>query len=294
MATKESFAIIGCGRAGTAFARALSDAGYTPSGFASRSLSSARRVSDIAGYQGANVSTFPWEVTGEADFVLVTTPDDVIRHTAEDMAVHAGMKKGAAAFHCSGALSSTELASLADAGFQTGSIHPLQSFGAAPYGKNPFEGIMMGIEGDREAVERARIMAEALGATPFQIDTAGKMIYHAAAVVASNYLVTLMKSAMALLGASGVDPEKGFAILKPLIMGTLGNIENSGPVDALTGPIVRGDTAIVRAHVATIRRDTPQMLALYQLLGKHTVEIASERGSISDEKRRELLSALSG
>ncbi len=289
---KGSFAIIGCGRAGLAFAKNLIAAGYMPEGFASRSIGSARRVADLTGFRGI-VSTKPWDVTEEADIVLLTTPDAVIRQTAEEMAAHGRMKKDAVVFHCSGALSSTELTALTHAGAKTGSIHPLQSFGSGNAAKNPFQGIMMGIEGDAEAVEKAWVMAKDLGATPFEIDTAGKMLYHASAVVASNYLVTLMKSAMDLLGTSGVPPEKCFDILKPLITGTLGNIENSGAVDALTGPIVRGDAAIVRAHVAAIRRDASQLLPLYKLLGKYTVEIAFERSSITDEVRRELLRVLS-
>lgn len=291
---KATFAIIGCGRAGLAFAKNLIAAGYAPAGFASRSIGSAIRVADLTGFTGI-VSTKPWEVTEDADIVLLTTPDGVIRQTAEEMAAHGHgrIKKDAVVFHCSGALSSTELTALAHAGAKTGSIHPLQSFGSGNAVKNPFKGIMMGIEGDPAAVERAWVMANDLGATPFEIDTAGKMLYHASAVVASNYLVTLMKCAMDLLGTSGVPTEKCFDILKPLITGTLGNIENSGAVEALTGPIVRGDAAIVRAHIAAIHRDAAQLLPLYQLLGKYTVEIAVERSSITDEAKRELLRILS-
>ncbi len=290
---KQKYAIIGCGRSGKAFARHLSSAGYVPSGFASRRLASARQAADLAGYQGGQVSERPEAVIGDADIILISTPDGAIGQTASEMADRGGMKPGATVFHLSGALSSTELSSLKKAGVQTGSIHPLQSFGSGDAGKNPFDGIMMGIEGDREAVETGWRMAADLGAVPFEIDTTGKMLYHASAVAASNYLVTLMKFAMDLLGESGVAEDRRFAVLKPLIMGTLGNIERTGPVDALTGPIVRGDTAIVRAHLEVIGRDAPQMLSLYKTLGKYTVDIAAEGGGISGEKKHELLSVLS-
>lgn len=289
---KGTFAIIGCGRAGRAFAKYLTDAGYTPAGFASRSIESARHAAGITGFEG-HVATTPGDVVGDADIILITTPDSVIRQTAEAVAGHGNIKKGALAFHCSGAQSSAELSALEDAGVKTGSIHPLQSFGAGSPLKNPFEGIMIGIEGDRTAVETAWQIAQDLGATPFEIETRGKMIYHASAVAASNYLVTLMKLAMDLLGASGVDAAERFAVLKPLVMGTLSNIENTGPVDALTGPIARGDVDTVRAHVAAIGRDAPQMLALYKTLGRYTVDIASERSSIAEDTRQALLAVLS-
>ncbi len=286
------FAVIGCGRAGMAFAYRLTAAGYTPAGFASRSMESARRVGRISGFSG-KITNKPDDAVAEAGIVLITTPDAAIRQTAQELARTGSFRRECAAFHASGALSSSELSALAEKGVSTGSIHPLQSFPAGIPEKNPFEGIMIGIEGDQQAIETARQVAIDLGGTPFSIETEGKMRYHAAAVVASNYLVTLMKTALDLLQASGVPSESRFAVLKPLIGGTLSNIENAGTVDALTGPIVRGDTDIVRAHVAAIETHNPEMVSLYKMMGRHTVDIAFGRHSISDNVRRELIDILS-
>ena len=288
---KGSFAIIGCGRAGLSFTKFLYKAGYPPAGLSSRSLQSANLAAEIIGFKG-KVSTKPWEVLGDADIVLITTPDHVIREIAEKIAGYGGMKPGVKVFHCSGALSSDELSALKGANAKTGSIHPLQSFGSHDSEINPFKGIMVGIEGDRECVDAAWQMAKDLGATPFEIQTSGKMLYHAAAVVASNYLVTLLKFAIDLLGASGVESDNRFEILKPLIMGTLSNIENAGAEEALTGPIRRGDTAVVRAHLEAIEESSPDMSALYKKLGEYTVEIAYSGKSISSDIRDELLSIL--
>lgn len=285
------FAVIGCGRAGRAFACRLAASGYTPVGFASRSVESARRAAEISGFSG-EITNRPENAAAEADIVLITTPDAAIRQTAQALARTGRFRRGCAVFHASGALSSSELSALGEKGVSTGSIHPLQSFSAGIPGKNPFEGIMIGIEGDRDAAETGRQMAIDLGGTPFSIETEGKMRYHAAAVVASNYLVTLMKTALDLLQASGVPSGSRFAVLKPLIMGTLSNIENAGPVEALTGPIARGDAAIVRAHVAALEAHNPEMVSLYKVMGRHTVDIASGRNSISAEVRRELLDIL--
>lgn len=288
---KGSFAVIGCGRAGLSFAKYLYKAGYRPVGFASRSLKSANFAAECIGFKG-KTSTNPWDVVGDADIVLITTPDHVIRETAEKIAGHGGMKPDVMVFHCSGALSSDELSALKGVNAKTGSIHPLQSFGSVDAEKNPFKGIMVGIEGDRECVDLAWQMAKDLGATPFGIQTSGKMLYHASAVVASNYLVTLLKFAVDLLGASGVESENRFEILKPLILGTLSNIENAGAEEALTGPIRRGDTAIVRAHLEAIEASSPDMSVLYKMLGQYTVAIAYSGKSISSDIRDELLSML--
>ncbi|MFW6052385.1 MAG: Rossmann-like and DUF2520 domain-containing protein [Desulfosalsimonas sp.] len=288
----KKYAIVGCGRLGTALARYMADAGYRPAGFASRGLASAKRAAASAG-SDAPVSLLPWEVTLGADIVMITTPDGAIKETAEKIAEYEGVKKGAVVLHCSGAHASTELEALKGCGAKTGSLHPLQSFAAEDIEKNPFVGIMAAVEGDAEAVKTARRLAENLGATPFEIQTDKKMLYHASAVVASNYMVTLMNLALQLIIASGVPASKAFAILKPLVQGTLSNIERAGIPGALTGPIARGDVETVRDHISEISAKAPTRLELYRVLGKQTIEIAEARGDLTGEATEDLKKLLS-
>ena len=290
---KKSYAIVGCGRVGTALARYLAGAGYKPAGFASRSLSSARRAATAAGAK-VPVSVEPWDVTPKADIVLITTPDGVIRETAEKIAEYEGFAKGAVVLHCSGALPSTRLSAAENGGAHTGSLHPLQSFAAEDIEKNPFAGIMMAVEGQGDAVKTAWQMAENLGASPFEIQTDKKMLYHASAVVASNYLVTLMHLAFQLIIASGVPASKSYTILKPLVQGTLSNVENNGIPRALTGPIARGDAQTVQHHIAEIGEKVPTCLDLYRQMGRHTIEIALAKGDLSEETAAELRQMLGG
>lgn len=289
---KSRFAVVGCGRVGISLARQLTKAGYRPTGFASRTLASARRGAEAAGFGGGSVSSKPWEVTDNADIVFIATPDNAIRDTAGGIADNRGVKDGAAVLHCSGALSSEELSSLKAAGARIGSMHPLQSFAAEDIEKNPFAGIMMGIEGDADAVKIAWQITESLGATPFEIDTDSKMLYHASAVVASNYLVTLMNLAFQLLFASGVRSSNIYHILKPLVNGTLGNIENTGIPRALTGPIARGDVDVVKAHLDQIREKAPTLLSLYKDLGRQTIDIALAKETLSKTAADELRAIL--
>jgi len=289
---KPEFAVVGCGRVGMALARHLAMKGYRPVGFASRSLESARKAAEAAGFGGA-ISSDPLEVIVNADIIMITTPDHAIRGVAERIAARVVLKSGTVVLHCSGALSSAELASLKSTGAVIGSMHPLQSFAAEQMNVNPFAGIMMGIEGEPAAVECARRMAQDLGAIPFGIDTEGKVLYHASAVVASNYLVTLMNMAIQLLLASGVRSANMFGILKPLIEGTLVNIENAGIPLALTGPIARGDVAVVRSHVSELVDKAPPLLPLYTMLGIETIAVARAKGTLSKEAAEELREILS-
>ena len=292
---KPSFAIIGCGKVGRALAQQLPEAGYRPMGFSSRRITSARAAAEIAGALDRCFEK-TWEAAKDADIVFITTPDDAIKESCRIIVENNGFKKKSVVFHCSGALASTELALVKSGnaksgimtGVQIGSMHPLQSFAVQKSG-NPFDNIMMAVEGDPAAVETAREIVTDLGAQPFTISTDGKMLYHAAAVVASNYLVTLMDLAIKLMAASGVSETEAFKILNPLVKGTLANIESTGIPDALTGPIARGDVEIVTKHVQALQCLSGDMAKYYSLSGIETIKIARAKGSLSEDAAKQMM-----
>lgn len=192
-------------------------------------------------------------------------------------------------YHLSGALSSKILTSAGSCGASIGSIHPLQSF--APYKKadsSQFTGINISLEGDDIAVNEGETIVKALNARSFTIPTHAKTLYHAAAVVASNYLVTLEHFSLALLKEADLSEEQGFSILEPLIQGTLKNVKNRGTVEALTGPVARGDYKIISDHLADIDERLPHYSALYRLLGRHTLDIAEKNNVLSDDDKEKL------
>ena len=284
---KPSFAIIGCGRVGTAFARHLAGAGYQPVGFASRRQESAKAAAELAGTPDKWVAD-PRDAAKQAQILLITTPDGVIDDVCREIAGKGGIQKDGLVLHCSCALASTILTPAAESGAFIGSMHPLQSFAGDRPG-NPFAGIMMAVEGDAIAVDTAAAMATDLGAAPFTIQTDKKTLYHASAVTASNYLVTLMGLAVDLMAASGAPKKEAFRILKPLVMGTLGNVETLGSIDALTGPIARGDLDTVAVHIAAIENLSADMLEFYKQLGQATVPVARAKGTLSETAARRLL-----
>ncbi|MGM0643883.1 MAG: Rossmann-like and DUF2520 domain-containing protein [Thermodesulfobacteriota bacterium] len=287
------YSVIGCGRVGINLAVYLAEAGYEPGGFYSRSEKSGNHARLAAGGQGEVFSSAA-SACRSTDVIFISTPDNTIEQVCSEIARENGFSSNMTVFHLSGALSSEILGPALKAGAQTGSIHPLQSF--APYeagrGKSdtpsPFEGINISVEGSRKAVETGKEIVTALGANHFEIPTNMKTLYHAAAVVASNYLVTLEDFALSLLKEAGLSGEKGYEILEPLIRGTLNNIRNKGPVDALTGPVARGDTAIVERHIIDMEKTSPEFAVLYKLLGMHTLMLARKRGELGSETVSEL------
>ncbi|MFO7667680.1 MAG: Rossmann-like and DUF2520 domain-containing protein [Desulfobacterales bacterium] len=283
---KPSFTIIGCGRVGIALAKYLVKYGYISAGLASKSLASAKRVANLIG--SSCFSNILWEASKKADIVFITTPDGVIKSVCDSISEMNGFKSGSVVLHCSGALSSKELISAKNCGAYTGSMHPLQSFASTEYEFNPFSGIVTSVEGDREAVDAAKHVTEDLGSHCVTIKTEEKMLYHASAVVASNYLVTLLDLSLNLIKLAGVTGEDALRGLKPLIEGTISNVEKMGVQNALTGPIARGDILTIEKHLSEIGSKAPGLLSLYRTLGIHTVEIARLKGSISEAALKRL------
>ncbi len=287
---KPSFAIVGCGKVGTALGRFMAGAGYRPAGFASRSEASAERTAGLIG--SGSIGRVPWEITKLADIVLLTTPDGVIEETCARIVENGGFREKAIVLHCSGAHPSTILNSARQCGAEIGSMHPLQSIASGETAENPFSGIIISVEGDAGAVKAGKEIAEDLGATQMEIRTGGKALYHASAVVASNYLVTLLDLAFKMIENAGVPREDAYGVLKPLVMGTLANVEKTGIPNALTGPIARGDTETVKRHLSELGKNTPELLPLYKALGLHTVDIAAAGGAIERDTAEEFINTL--
>lgn len=274
---KRKFSVIGCGRVGICLSAFLFKEEYEPAGFFSRSRTSARAARAAAGC--GTVFDTAADCARAGDIVFITTPDGVIETVCNDLAQQNALGAQTLVFHLSGAHSSEILARAKQAGAIVGSIHPLQSF--APYEPgqaSPFEGINISVEGDPDAVAQGKNIAAALGALAFAIPTESKTLYHASAVVASNYLVTLVRFALTLLMETGLREDVAFEILSPLIQGTLSNIGSRGCTRALTGPVARGDHETVSRHLADIEEKTPEYSALYRLLGAHTLDIAGANG----------------
>ena len=277
---KPSFAIVGCGKVGTALAIFLTRAGYRPAGFASKSLSSAKHAADIVFFD--HFSDVPWDITRHADVVFITTPDSAIKDTCDTISRHNGFADNAVVMHCSGALASSVLSSAKTCGAWIGSMHPLQSFATVDHKTNPFQGIIVSLEGEAPAVSIAKTIAADLGGRVVTLLTEAKTLYHASAVVASNYLVTLLDLAVRLIEEAGVNRQDAFNLLKPLIEGTLSNIGKVGVQKALTGPIARGDIKTVEKHIEEIGFKRPELLALYKMLAFYTIDIAAAGDSISE------------
>ena len=190
----------------------------------------------------------------QADVVLLCVPDTEIENATAGLDVRF-------VGHTSGA---TPLGVL-DFGF-----HPLQTI-AGP--ETDLAGAACAIAGSTpEALELARGLAEAIGMEPFEIDDAARSAYHAAASIASNFLVTLEGAAERLAATAGVERE----LLAPLVRASVENWVRLGAEDALTGPIARGDEATVARQREAVAERAPDLIALFDAMVGATRALAAK------------------
>jgi predicted short-subunit dehydrogenase-like oxidoreductase (DUF2520 family) len=233
-------AIVGRGRLGTALAAALSAAGYEAVGPLGRAAHG----------------------TG-AGAVLLCVPDKEIATAAA--AIPTGIPVG----HCSGA---TGLEPLAP--HEAFSLHPLMTVTAAGA---EFAGAGAAIDGSTpRALELAGELARRLGMVPVRIAPEDRVLYHAAASIASNFLVTLEAAAERLAAGVGVERE----LLVPLVRATVENWAELGGAHALTGPVARGDEATVARQRAAIEDRAPELQELFDALVDATRSLAGSQEAV--------------
>lgn len=287
----KKIAIIGAGNVGKVLGLALQDKGYRVVAAVARSDRSRKSAGEIL---SCPVYAEPEKATLDADIIFITTPDSSIKEVCDLIADRGGFKKGQVVLHTSGAHSSAILFSAKREGASVLSFHPLQTFPTLEEGLRSLPGTFFTVEGDKGAYPIAEEMIAALGGKMLSILTEMKPIYHAAACVACNYLVSLMDIALKMFELTGIPREKACEALFPLINGTLHNIQKIGTEKALTGPIARGDYPTVSAHVEKLSKKAPELLPLYNYLGLYTVELAVRKGTLTEEGKKKLKTLLGG
>ena len=277
---------IGAGTVGTALAARLSQSGYPVVAVASRSRSSAQKLSDAVGY--CPVFDTNQTAADHAELIFITTPDDAIAPVVAAIKWHSGQS----VIHCSGADSVASLEPARKAGAKVGAFHPLQTFASLEQAIENMPGSTFALEAEEPLLTTLKEMATALDGNWVVLKASDKVLYHASAVIACNYLVTLVKLASDLWQTFDVPPPQATQALLPLLRGTLHNIETIGIPQCLTGPIARGDIGTINKHLDALAKTTPEILSTYRELGRQTIPIALAKGKIDQTQAKELETAL--
>lgn len=279
--------IIGAGRVGASFVFAL------PGQVVGITGSTAQKTKAQADQYGVTPYIHGEELLLACDVVLLLVRDDALQPVSQSLADKLAHRKDVVfsthtVLHGSGAADVSVLQPLAALGIHTGSLHPLQSFPAPS--ATALQHIYMAVDGDDTAISQAKNIASMLHSQSFYVPADERALYHGAACFCSNYVVTAVAAAQALMSRWTDTPEDAGKALLPLFMGTAGNIQSQSFVrNALTGPIARGDIGTVQKHLACM----PQPFHdAYTAFGILTAQMALSNQTITTNQYQQLIHIL--
>ncbi len=281
---KRTLSIVGAGRVGRTLGKRLRECGWRIGAVVTRSAATSRAAVHTIGagtplVWGGSVGIHPHENRRapkgasaldlasifNADIIFLTTADDDLPAVVRTLAKLAGAKcKGKIILHTSATLDRTALAPLARLGAATGSLHPMQAFGAHVIPS--LKGVIFAVEGDPKARRMAQSIGKSLGGIPIPIETQDKPIYHAAAVIAAGSAYPTIEAGVQLLMRIGFSRPRAMQTLVPLLSQIFDNIERIGPRAAWTGPLSRGDYAIVAKHARALKKYPREFQQAYAAL----------------------------
>ena len=259
--------VMGAGRAGKGLARALRASGVEIVGM---------HGTRVDAEQGITAGQFPPGI-GQASIVLVTVRDAQLDGALREL-LEARLAASAVVLHASGAAHPGAIDELRSTGRAVGTFHPLVPLANPERAAEVLRNAWIGIDGDGAAVAAGERLAARLSAHTLRIPPGTKARYHAAAVFASNFPTVLAALAHRLLKSAGVSEKESWDAVLHLMVASVSNIHANRPVDALTGPIVRGDVDTVVTHVHALRDDA-EAIAIYRALSSAAVEMAKDVGT---------------
>jgi predicted short-subunit dehydrogenase-like oxidoreductase (DUF2520 family) len=306
---RRTVSIIGAGRVGKTLGRRLRERNWQIGAVVTRSVTTARAavrsigagtplpVGGSTGIQSRKISLAARRATAlgsdlifDADVIFLTTPDDDLPAIASAFAKIGGARcRGKIVLHTSATLDRVALAPFARFGAAVGSLHPMQAFGGSvmPNLRN----VIFAVEGDSKASRMAQSIAKSLGGIPVVLGTRDKAIYHASAVIAAGSTYATIEAGLQMLQRIGFTRRRAEQTLFPLLRQILDNIERIGPRAAWTGPLSRGDYAIVARHARALRNYPVEYRQAYAALAILAGRVLAKNPTDAKEK---IVAALHG
>lgn len=255
---------IGAGKVGSAFGRYLVERGLDVEGYYSKSYSSCQSAADFTKTKVLSLE----QLILSCDYIFITTPDNVISSLWENLKNF--NLKGKNIFHMSGCLTSDVFCDAKKIGAFSYSLHPLYPFTDRECYKF-LKDVIFSVEG--ENINNIKSFLDFTGLKYFLIDKENKAKYHAAAVFASNYIVSLAEISKEMLIECNMDENFIVDAIYPLMMGAVLNIKEKGVENSLTGPIVRGDYSTIKLHLDSLEK----YRNIYKSLGLIALNIEMEK-----------------
>lgn len=278
----KSISIIGCGAVGKTLGRLFHESGiFELCDILTRSGASGEGA---VAFIGAGRPVQRFRDLRPAQLYLIAASDDAIASCVSELSACGSSRPGTVVFHVSGALPSSVLQPLREQGALAASVHPVKSFADPGASVSDFAGTFCGVEGDGEAVALLSEAFGAIGGRMFPLDPVFKTIYHAGSVLVCNYLTSLLEAGARAYRKGGVPPETVLKVMEPLVRGTVDNIFRFGTVQALTGPIARGDASVVAAQLDALEGWDPELADIYLSLSGIALDLSRRRGRAGEQE----------
>lgn len=283
-----NIAIVGAGKVGSVLGKVLSANGEKIVAVVSRSNRSAAKTGKYV--RCRNISTSLAAIPPRTNLVMITTPHRAVEEVAHKLAAvaHLDFKK-LSVCHASGIQNADVLEPLAAKGATVFSFHPLQTF---PRDFEPkdilptVKGIYYGVDGNAAAMRKAKQLAAKLKGKTIYIKPEMRTFYHAACVVASNHVTTLLWILEQMFAALKTSEKKFYPVFEPIIMAALQNAARTSPAQSLSGPIARGGVETVSHHFEALQRFASNLVPYYGSMSAETTRLAEMKGSIDHEQAR--------
>mgnify|MGYP002610984697 CR=1 FL=1 len=279
---------IGAGKVGFSLGKYLKENGVEITGYFSKSPESAKSAAD---FTNTKLYKSIEDILSDSDTLFITVPDGQISKVWDYMKNLDIKNKNIC--HCSGSIPSTVFFDAENRGAYRYSIHPLYAISSKATSYLDLGKACFTIEGSDAHLAELKALFSEMGNTVVAISPDSKALYHAAAVMVSNQIVALADMGTALLVKCGFSEAAAAEALSPLLLGNAQSVAEKGAVNALTGPIERGDAQTVSKHLQEIRKFAAEstvgqdILTAYTALSKQLIRIAQQKHPQKDYKHLE-------
>ncbi|WNM27836.1 DUF2520 domain-containing protein [Demequina capsici] len=280
--------VVGAGRVGAVLGALLREAGHEVVGASGASEASIDRIDTLLpGVPRMD----PDQVVRASDLVLLTVPDDALQPLVAGLATLGAWREGQLVVHCAGRFGTSVLAEARRAGAIPLAIHPAMTFTGTSMDRARLRDSVFAVTAPAPVLPIAQALVVEMGAEPIVVAEADRPAYHAALVHGANHVVTAVSQASAVLARLGID-EPG-RVLGPLTQASVeGALRDApGSVATLTGPVVRGDSGTVAAHLAALV-GSPETLAAYKAMARATADLAFAGGRLGADGYAAVIAAL--
>ena len=281
---KKTINIIGCGQAAGSLAGLLAQAGSVSiGGILNRSVESTRSAVRRVG-AGTAVSSIA--EMGQADYWLIGTTDSQVQPVATALHSSGLNLEGALVFHLAGRFGLDVLAPLDDGNTLLAALHPVRSLTSSGLSIEGFTGTACVAEGADQALAALQPLVTSIGGTWLPVAEIDRGLYHASVSIISNITKAVAWKAQKWQRKAGLPEATAAAVTYQLLASTMEDLFRSGARQSITGPVVRGDTSTIEAHIEAIRASHPEDVEVYCVLARTVLELAQDRGDLDESTLR--------